>query len=74
MKGHLVMSQKERQRHLVLDRVVREELRLSEAVRILRIGYRHGQRILKRFREGGEAALVHGLRGTCGNASLRAVY
>jgi transposase len=63
MKGHLCMSQKERQRYLVLDRVVRSELRLSFAVKMLGISYRHGKRLLAGFRERGEAALVHGLRG-----------
>lgn len=66
MKGHLTMSQKERQRHLVLDRVFKHELRLSEAVRILEISYRHGQRLVHGYRERGESSLVHGLRGRSG--------
>jgi len=63
MKGYLTMSQKERQRYLVLDRVVREEIRLSDAVKVLGISYRQGQRVLRAYRVGGETALVHGLRG-----------
>jgi transposase len=72
MKGHLCMSQKELRRHLILDRVVRKDLRLSEAVKLLGVGYRHGQRILVRYREQGEAGLVHGLRGREGTRRLDA--
>jgi hypothetical protein len=66
MRGHLTMSQKERQRHLVFDRVVKSELRLSDAVRLMEISYRHGHRLLQGYRESGEASLVHGLRGRAG--------
>lgn len=73
MRGHLTMSQQERQRHLVLDRVVKAELRLSEAVKILGVSYRQGQRLLRRFEEHGAAALVHGLRGRTGTRLTDAV-
>lgn len=63
MKGHLSMSQTERQRFLVFERVARKELRLCDAVRILEISYRQGLRLLRGYREGGTASLVHGLRG-----------
>ena len=63
MEGHLLMSQKERQRHLVLDRVVKNELRLSAAVKLLGVSYRQGSRLLSGYRQRGEAALVHALRG-----------
>lgn len=66
MKGHLLMSQKERQRFLVLDRVDKGELRPCDAARTLRISYRHFQRLLIRYREQGEAGLVHALRGRAG--------
>lgn len=66
MKGHLLMSQKERQRHLVLDRVIKEELRPCDASRILGVTYRHVCRLLRGYRASGEASLVHGLRGRAG--------
>jgi transposase len=63
MKGYLSMSQKERNQHLVLDRVVKEELRPCDAARILEITYRHVQRLVRAYRDRGEDSLPHGLRG-----------
>lgn len=63
MKGHLLMSVKERQRLLVIERVTRDEMTIDEAARGLGLGYRQVQRLLSRYRTEGDAGLVHRARG-----------
>lgn len=65
--GNLVMSRKERRRLELLGRVARGELRLVQAAELLRVSYRQGQRIYARYREQGDAGLVHRLRGRPSN-------
>src|ERR1041384_1989871 len=67
MRGHLMMSQKEREYLKVLTRVSKKELKLSDASRMLRLSYRHTQRIYKRYREQGDQGLVHRSRGRTSN-------
>ena len=62
-----MMSQKEREYLKVLTRVHKKELKLSDASRMLRLSYRHTQRIYKRYREQGDQGLVHRSRGRKSN-------
>lgn len=53
------MSRKEFERGAVLERVVRGEVRLKEAVPLLGVSYRQAKRLYKRYRTEGRAGLVH---------------
>ncbi len=53
------MSQKELGRVEVLARVKSRQLRLVDAALLMRIGYRQGKRLWKRYREEGAAGLKH---------------
>lgn len=61
--GHLVMSRKERLRKSVLERVVSRELSQVEAAALLGLCVRQVKRICKRYRQEGDAGLVHRSRG-----------
>lgn len=63
MDGHLLMSQKERERLKVMGRLERSESSLRDASRELGVSYRQTLRIRARYREEGDAGLVHRLRG-----------
>ena len=67
MKGHLIMSAKERKRMQVLDRVQQRQLSLKEAASVLDLSYRQTRRSLKRFDEDCAAGLVHKSRGRPSN-------
>jgi molybdenum-dependent DNA-binding transcriptional regulator ModE len=69
MEGHLLMSAKERRYKSVLEEVNRKRMSIAEAARGLNLSYRHCRRICKRFREQGDAGLVHRSRA---KASSRA--
>ena len=68
MKGRFHMSEPERRRLGPLERVVRKEITLSVAADQMRISYRQALRSLKRYREQGDAGLVH---KACGRPSPR---
>ena len=57
------MSQSERDRLLMLNRVKRQELSLSKAAKVMGVSYRQAKRIWRRFKNHGDAGLVHRLRG-----------
>jgi len=57
------MSRKERDRLAVMAGVKRQELTLVQASDLLGLGYRQTRRVWRRYREGGDGGLVHGLRG-----------
>lgn len=63
MRGHLVMSAKERQRLLVLSRVRDQGMSLKRAAKVLSLSYRQTRRIYKRFTAEGHSGLVHKGRG-----------
>ena len=67
MKGHLRMSQKERDRKSVFDQVGKGGLKLTEAAAALGLGYRQCKRSYRRYREEGDAGLVHRRRGRASN-------
>lgn len=62
-EGPLRMSQKERQRLVVLSQVREGKMRLSEAAGLLGLSYRQCQRLVGRLKEQGDAGLVHRSRG-----------
>jgi transposase len=57
------MSQKERQRHHLLQMVTEGRITLIEASQKMVVSYRHAKRLKKRFLQQGAKALVHGNRG-----------
>jgi transposase len=63
----LEMSQKERQRLEVLNRVQRGELALVKAAELLHLSYRQAKRVYRRWRRQGDRGLAHGLRGRSSN-------
>ena len=75
MEGHLVMSEKERRRTSLFDEVLAGRMTLRQASGHLTLSYRQCRRSYKRFREEGDAGLLHRSRGKPSNrgypASLR---
>ena len=67
MEGHLLMSAKERRRKSVFDEVLAGRLTLRSASGRLGLSYRHCRRSCRRFREEGDAGLVHLGRGRRSN-------
>jgi transposase len=61
------MSQRERDRLRVLHSVLDGQRTQEEAARLLRLTSRHVRRLLQRLQQGGDAALIHGLRGQPSN-------
>lgn len=66
----LTLSQKDRDRLVVLHQVKASELSLSEAARRLGIGVRWMRRLQRRFEREGDPVVVHGLRGRPSNRRL----
>src|ERR1041384_2562208 len=71
MRGHLIMSQREREYLKELARVKKKEMRLSDASRVLGLSYRHTRRIYKRYVEEGDQGLVHRSRRKKSNRAYR---
>lgn len=69
-RGTILMSGKERDTLVVMERVKLGELKLSEAALILGICYRQCWRRWGRYMAEGAAGLVHRLRGRSGNRSI----
>ena len=57
------MSQKERKRLTVFAQVKKSQLTLKEASEVLALSYRQAKRVWRRYRDLGDAGLVHRLRG-----------
>ena len=66
-RDRIPMSQRERDRLRVLHSVLDGQRTQVEAARLLRLTPRHLRRLLQRLQQGGDAALVHGLRGQPSN-------
>jgi hypothetical protein len=66
-RDRIPMSQRERDRLRVLHAVLDGQRTQVEAARLLRLTPRHVRRLLQRLQQGGDAALVHGLRGQPSN-------
>ena len=69
-RGAILMSEKEREALVVMERVRRREVTMAEATRLLGISYRQSWRRFRRYEEEGAAGLVHRLRGGGGNRSI----
>jgi transposase len=67
----LAMSGKERRRLEVLSRVQGRELTLIKAAELLGICYRQAKRAVARYRDQGDAGLVHRLRGRASNRHVQ---
>src|SRR3984893_5187644 len=61
--GRIGMSQKELRRVEVLARVKSKELKVVDAASVIRVSYRQGKRLWKRYREEGAQGLRHGHAG-----------
>ncbi|MCC7308439.1 MAG: ISNCY family transposase [Acidobacteria bacterium] len=57
------MSKKEREAMLVLERVVRGEMKLTEAAEVMSLSYRQSSRLKGRYEKEGAYGLVHRSRG-----------
>jgi transposase len=66
----LFMSAKERMRLDALSRVKRRELSVVEAAALMSVSLRQARRLWKRFKSGGDAGLLHRLRGGVSNRRL----
>ena len=67
MEGHLVMSAKERRKKVEFEGVGEGRMTIVDASEKLGLSYRHCRRSYKRFREQGDAGLVHRSRGRTSN-------
>lgn len=63
----LSLSQKDRDRLIVLHQLREGHLRVSEGARRLRLSLRQMRRLVRRFEEEGDGMVVHGLRGRPSN-------
>lgn len=70
MKGHLRMSGKELERKSYVERVVEGTLSLRAMGKVIKLSYRQLQRVVKRYREEGDAGLVHKSRGRPSNRGM----
>lgn len=67
MEEHLKMSQKERTRLGVMQRIKEQELSLVAAADVLGLGYRQVKRVWRRYQDQGDKGLVHRSRGRMSN-------
>ena len=70
MRGHLMMSQKERERKVILEQVKQGYFTLKEAALRLQVSYRQIKRIHKRYCSQGDEGLVHMRRGSRSNRAF----
>src|SRR5438105_1241551 len=70
MPDRIPMSQKERDALKVLHAVLQGERTQAEAARLLDLSTRQVRRLQRKLQAGGDAALVHGLRGKPSNRRL----
>src|SRR5687767_12625083 len=62
----LLMSGMERKRLVLMEAVKKGSMTVAEAGRLMGVSYRQAKRIWQRFREVGDAGLVHRRRGQAG--------
>jgi transposase len=68
----LTLSQKERDRLVVVRQVAGGQLKVADGARRLGMGQRHLRRLVRRYEAEGDAAMSHGLRGRPSNRRLNA--
>lgn len=66
----LLLSQRDRDRLVVLRQVIGGDLTVAEAASRLHLGTRHTRRLMRRFEQEGDKSVVHGLRGRPSNRRL----
>ena len=67
------MSDKERKRLIIMEKVLRAEMTLIEASRALAVSYRQTKRIHTRYQNGGAYGLIHQSRGKPSNRRIAQV-
>jgi len=67
--GPLAMSQKERMRLVMMNRVEGKAMTIKEAAEVMGISYRQGRRIYRRYVSEGDKGLAHRNRGRPSNRS-----
>src|SRR6266850_5087998 len=72
MERHLLMSKKERPRLGIMKQVKARLVSLVAAAELLGLSYRQAKRVWRRYRDRGDAGLVHLGRGHCGNRQKEA--
>jgi len=65
--GSLLLSQKERRRLEILSRVAEGTLSVAQAAELLKVSERQAWRLKRRYTSGGDAGLMHKLRGRRSN-------
>jgi len=65
--GALAMRQRERSRLVMMTRVRERAMTIREALEVVRISYRQGQRIYKRYRKEVDRGIIHRNRGQPSN-------
>jgi DNA-binding Lrp family transcriptional regulator len=68
--GALVMTQKDRDRLVVLKKAQKQLITQREAAEELQLTERHTRRLVKKLKEQGDRAVLHGLRGRTSNRRL----
>jgi transposase len=71
--GPLGMSQKERMRLVMMNRVEEKAMTIKEAAEVMGISYRQGRRIYRRYVSEGDEGLVHRNRGRPSNRTKQAL-
>jgi transposase len=74
MRGHLLMSAKERERLKIFARVKRGELQQKEAAALCQLEYRYLRRLYQRYCQQGDRGLVHQGRGRPSNRAKPAEF
>jgi transposase len=64
------MSGKELERKSYVERVVEGRLNLRAMAKVIKLSYRQAQRVVKRYREEGDAGLLHKSRGRPSNRGI----
>lgn len=70
MNGLLTMTHNEQERLKVLSQVDEHLLTYTEAAKLLDLSERHIYRLMKRYHDNGNSAVVHGLRGKPSNRGI----
>jgi transposase len=63
MGDELSMSYKERDRLKVMERVLKRNILLADAAKILDLSYRQSKRIYRRYKKEGDKGIIHRSRG-----------
>jgi transposase len=72
--GVLTLSARERKRLELLSRVKEGVLKVIQAAELCGLGYRQMKRVWKRYRERGDAGLMHQGRGRISNRRIEAEF